>query len=739
MEKELRILLFGTGYAARRRVEAYRRIEGVKLVGAVCKTIASAEKFKAETGIETAWGIDAAEAIYKFSPDAADVCSPTETHLEIARAALSAGLSVFVEKPICSTAQEAAELAKLAESANGRTFAVSHTEVFSPAVNSLKKELAKRGKPDFINVLKADAKSLPPNAPDTAAWPESEVSGRLFDLLTHLISLALYTINEIEELVSGEPLTLAEKFKIEPYTIISEPGRECFIALLTTPGGIVLRLSQDNRGRGGTLVKKLSARADDFEIYWLLADGAEELRVREYGGGRRGGPEGRKIEFAGGDPFRLQVEDFVAAVKCGGKPAQGARIGALVTMLAIKTAKTLLSFDADAKKLAASCFASQKIGGFDAEKRNLLRQAIKRFDSAECKEKSLSPAFAASITRISADSKLKPYLLRFAAAKAELGELEAFRGEALEALLYSGVSAKELILRLDSRCNQRCLFCNVGGAAHKGLYVARDDARRTIERAPSDGFHRLMLSGGEPTLRPDICELIELAHRSGFDDITLQTNAVELARPAQTYLLKEAGLDMALVSLHSHIGKISDFLTAAKGTYEKTITGIKNLNSAGVGVRLVHVLTTANFKLLNRYLAFVNRELPFVSDVDILLDQHAGRGERRAFLVPKLSDVKPYLTDALKAAPSYGLRLNSALTIPPCFMGESPLNSLEYRRLKAFEAAGLEIDEQTETLKNDKIKGAQCADCLLDKYCLGVWKGYAKLYGTSELAPIKKL
>ncbi len=732
-------MLFGTGYAARRRVEAYRRIEGVNIVGAVCKTQTSAEKFQKATGIETVWGVGAAEAIDEFLPDAADVCSPTETHFNIARAALSAGLSLLVEKPMCSTAQEAAELAALAESAEGVTFAVSHTEVFTPAVKALKKELAKRGKPNFINVLKADAKSLPPNAPHPSLWPESEIGGRLFDLLTHLISLALFAIDEVEDFHSEEPLKAADKFAIEPYTVVSEPGRERFIALLTTPGGIVLRLSQDNRGRGGELVKMLSAQTADDEIYWLLANGSDELRIREYGGGKRGGPDGGKIASGGGDPFMLQVEDFVSAVKSGGKPLQGARIGALVTALAIKTAQRLLSFDAEAKKLAASCFTSHVISGLDADNRNLLRQAIKRFDPKNCKAEEGSSAFANAAARIAADSKLKPYLLRFAAAKAEKGELESLRGEALEALLYSGAAAKELVLRLDSRCNQRCLFCNVGGAAHEGLYVDRVEARRTIERAASEGFHRLIISGGEPTLRPELCELIELAHRSGFDDITLQTNAVELAKPAKAYLLSEAGLDMALVSLHSHLAKISDFLTATKGTYERTIEGIKNLNAAGVSVRLVHVLTTANYRLLTRYLAFVSRELPFVSDVDLLLDQHAGRGERRNFLVPTLSEVKPHLAEALKEAPKIGLRLNSALTIPPCFMGDSPLNTLEYRRLKAFEAAGLEIDEQTETLKKEKIKGAQCAGCLLDKYCLGVWKGYAKLYGTSELNPIKKL
>jgi UDP-2-acetamido-3-amino-2,3-dideoxy-glucuronate N-acetyltransferase len=89
-----------------------------------------------------------------FTPNIADalsdsavlkvaIATPSATHFELARAALTAGKDVFVEKPLCLHAEHAEILTQLAES-NGRTLMVGHLLQYHPSVVKLR-ELVKAG------------------------------------------------------------------------------------------------------------------------------------------------------------------------------------------------------------------------------------------------------------------------------------------------------------------------------------------------------------------------------------------------------------------------------------------------------------------------------------------------------------------------------------------------------------------------------------------------------------------
>ncbi|HOW70493.1 MAG TPA: Gfo/Idh/MocA family oxidoreductase [Phycisphaerae bacterium] len=69
--------------------------------------------------------------------DALAIATPVDTHYPLAKAALTAGKSVLVEKPMCSTAEQAEELVDLADR-NGKVLMVDHTFVYNPAVRKMK-------------------------------------------------------------------------------------------------------------------------------------------------------------------------------------------------------------------------------------------------------------------------------------------------------------------------------------------------------------------------------------------------------------------------------------------------------------------------------------------------------------------------------------------------------------------------------------------------------------------------
>lgn len=75
------------------------------------------------------------ELVQRGEVHAASVAVPTVQHLEVARALMSAGIDVLIEKPIAATLAEADELIRLAQQ-TGRIAQVGHLERFNPAVRA---------------------------------------------------------------------------------------------------------------------------------------------------------------------------------------------------------------------------------------------------------------------------------------------------------------------------------------------------------------------------------------------------------------------------------------------------------------------------------------------------------------------------------------------------------------------------------------------------------------------------
>ncbi len=294
---------------------------------------------------------------------------------------------------------------------------------------------------------------------------------------------------------------------------------------------------------------------------------------------------------------------------------------------------------------------------------------------------------------------------------------------------------KTFVLRLDNRCNEACLFCNVKTEAHAKLNHDTEQARQAILRQAKGGAKSLVLTGGEPTLRNDLPDLVAFAHSLGLN-VELQTNALLLEDLSFALRLSDAGLSGALVSLHSHTEQVSDHLTQRQGAYSRTLTGIDNLLRTGVRVRLSHVLTTHNAQDVADFIGWLARRFPAIHDVDVMINQHMGEGKKHPELLPRFSDIAPGLTQAQALAARHGIRLNNALTFPPCLFGDKPEETLEAKRMRAFERHGKEPDAHTLMVAREKVKAPVCHKCRYDRYCFGVWKGYAEVHGLDELKPI---
>lgn len=294
-----------------------------------------------------------------------------------------------------------------------------------------------------------------------------------------------------------------------------------------------------------------------------------------------------------------------------------------------------------------------------------------------------------------------------------------------------GTVRERRIVRVNFHCNQACDFCFVSRELPQ---VEHELVVKEIREAAERGAV-LDLSGGEPTLNPRLPEYIALARELGVPELELQTNAVKMADPQYARALRDAGLRQAFVSLHGTSAAVSDRVTAAPGTFEKTIAGVKNLREVGVAVRLNFVLCGYNVEELAGFPDFVDREIRQKSPGTMpgvnfsFVAASTDNVPRDAGLIPRFTDVAWALAAAHERAVALGIQMtgfDSKCGVPACYMPRALREEHFARNIPAEEMARV----------TGFTKSEACARCDLDRRCYGIRSSYAEMYGTDELSPI---
>ena len=132
------------------------------------------------------------------------------------------------------------------------------------------------------------------------------------------------------------------------------------------------------------------------------------------------------------------------------------------------------------------------------------------------------------------------------------------------------------------QCNQKCVFCYAAGQEMgKANEMSTQQWKQAIDRLDAARVPMVTFTGGEPTQRADIAELVGYAKRM----VTrLNTNGVNLS-PELVQQLKAAGLDSVQVTMYSHDEAVHNALVGSNH-YADTVQGIRNAVTAGLDISI---------------------------------------------------------------------------------------------------------------------------------------------------------
>ncbi len=163
-------------------------------------------------------------------------------------------------------------------------------------------------------------------------------------------------------------------------------------------------------------------------------------------------------------------------------------------------------------------------------------------------------------------------------------------------------------LALTYRCNNECAHC-YNARPRDFAEISTSQWKEIIDRLWEIGIPHIVFTGGEPTLRSDLPELI--AHAESKGQITgLNTNARRLIDAEFLMKLVDAGLDHVQITVESHDAGIHDSMVHATGAWKQTIAGLHNALDTPL-----YVMT--NTTMLRQNSPYLEQTLDFLAEVGV--------------------------------------------------------------------------------------------------------------------------
>jgi radical SAM protein with 4Fe4S-binding SPASM domain len=173
-------------------------------------------------------------------------------------------------------------------------------------------------------------------------------------------------------------------------------------------------------------------------------------------------------------------------------------------------------------------------------------------------------------------------------------------------------------LAVTDKCNMACKYCSVRKlhqACHCQNELSTEEWKKIINDLADWGVFQIGFTGGEPTLRKDLPELVRFTHEKGCV-CNLTTNGWFLDEKLVEELA-DAGMKQCQVSLDSHIPEVHDRLRG-QGSWKRVIKAVELMKEKGISVGIDCVLSKNNIKTIPGLIEWMTQQqIPYLTIIKL--------------------------------------------------------------------------------------------------------------------------
>lgn len=277
---------------------------------------------------------------------------------------------------------------------------------------------------------------------------------------------------------------------------------------------------------------------------------------------------------------------------------------------------------------------------------------------------------------------------------------------------------KAIDISIGETCNNNCRFC-VNPTESWAPLASTESMRRVIQQCADQGYKRMSFLGGEPTLHPDLPELVEHAGAAGFDEVMLITNGRKLADPDYAQRLHQAGIRRALFMLLSHKAAVHDRITRRPGSLREGLRGVLRARQAGITVGANIPITRDNVDHLAETAGALTRY--GITDFAFLYLTAYGNVLTNPGIMAPLEQTAVELRRALQRLEPMGVQVHID-NFPFCYLPgfEDRIVSEMANPWREIAYPSGAVVDVTEVYRYRKRRIPQCDGCPWDAVCGGV-------------------
>jgi His-Xaa-Ser system radical SAM maturase HxsC len=277
---------------------------------------------------------------------------------------------------------------------------------------------------------------------------------------------------------------------------------------------------------------------------------------------------------------------------------------------------------------------------------------------------------------------------------------------------------------LTFKCNDNCVSCIANiRITSKIPDPSLEQIKTVIDKINPDNDY-FGISGGEPTLRKELFDILEYAkNRHPHMYLFLLTNGRMFQYKIFAKKLSEIGLTnlRVAVALYDSNSDVHEKITRSRGSFEQTIKGIKNLLDFGIRTEIRVIINKLNYMDMENVARLIVDNFPNIDRFIFVNMKVTGNAyKNRDRVMVKISDVVPFAEKAAKILIANGIETR-LYHFPLCLVPE---------RLWDI-SKGITKNEIQELTFVDA-----CKNCKVKEDCPRIWKSYVTVVGDKEFKPV---